>query len=249
MSWKTVEEMQEMLRGILGDAFPPPFSPRPLNEAYLRVNGHQVPKIVAEFLSQFDSPRLRPSGQQDILVWEIVLDIEALNRSGRMVADLERIYLEPVRQAGAAVIDLPAEQRRIMYPISIPLIRDLLVEVGFGIDDYINPIDGEPLAPDLNSADKIKQRLDKALAIFDEMTAERPMTVTRVHRTSIWLNTRDGPPPREWADKWAGRMWDYFLENKSEATFVPGFIPGDSLTKKEFLRLARKFGHFMLGGY
>lgn len=253
MPRQTLAEIQQMIaeaKAILASSpdAPPPLSLRPVNVAFLTVGEQKIPQVLAEFLSQLDEPQLR-SNLHGVLLWQTFMDIPAMNGSGRPVDELEGMYLGPVKQAGAAIIDLPAHKRLIMYPRSIALMRELFFEVGFGQDDYINPIDGKPLSKELNTVKRVKERLDQALPLFDQITSEQAMTLTRITTTGAQLETLDGPPPKKWAEEWAQRMWDYYVKYKSEATFAPGFIPGDSLTLKEFRRQARKFGRFMLGGY
>lgn len=219
---------------------------RPLNQEFLNVDGRQVPEVVADLLSQLDNPRLR-TNKYDVLAWETVAEPYAMHAAQRSNVKIEEAYFERVKKAGAAVVEMANHRWLIMYPRSVPFMRELFFETGFGVDDYVSPFSGEPILEDINSPQKLQKRLADALVIFDEITTERPTVLTQIGCTSAKLEAVDRPD-RKWADKWSTRMWDYYVTHKSEATFVPGFDPVHSFTRRECFRLGR-LGVFLLGGY
>lgn len=225
----------------------PGFRIQPLKRKYLSAHGIEVPEIIAEYLSQLDKPEIEQRDDGG-LIWRYEIDPLVMKERDVYLPDLFERFHRPIRDIGGDVVDLPGEQQFcLIYPRSILLMRSFFAEAGLGIDCYVPIETGKLRDPSINSPERVKARLDDALALFDEMNASQPVVLTQISQTSARVETLT-PPERKWADAWAARVWDYYVKHKSEASDERAFDPVHSYSKKECFRQARKFGAFAIGG-
>lgn len=228
---------------------------RPLNRKYLRVYGVKVPEIIAEYLSQIDSPEVEKRDDGG-LAWHYKVDPQVMHHRDVYVPALQERFHMPIRAAGGDVVRMLEWQQCLIYPRSMPYMRSMFSKVGFGLDDYqalFPPRENDPANDPaiLNAPARVQRRLEDALAIFDEINADQnqPMVLERISRTSACLQSlTHTPPERKWADLWATRVWDYYVRHKAEASDERMFDAVHSFNKKECFRSARKFGSFNIGG-
>lgn len=236
----TIEQMRAM--GFI----PPKLQPIKTNAAYLKVKGIDVPPIIAEFLSRFENHELKVS-EPGTLLWECDMDGAKLRDQGIFFMDLSAMYFDAIPQAGGALINVGLRYD-LMFPRRAHLMRAYFEQVGFGLDDFVDPLSGKPLAPDLNTPERVQQRRDDALALFDALMAERPASLVGITPTHAYLKTIEPPAEAKWAEAWAEKIWAYYMKHKSSAQYQPREGAMDWYSRKQCFREART-GYFDLGGF
>ena len=222
--------------------------PLVLREVDVRHTNHDgiaVPGAVVAFLSQFDctvSSRL-PSGS---IVWEFAVDSHAMQQTDIPILALRDEFGDAILEAGASHTIVQNERLVVCYPSDTGYMKNCFCETGFGIDDFLSPVDGKPLWDDINSPERVQARLDDAVAIFDEMTQEQRMVITRISATAATLKAV-GQYARTWAQRWAERTWEYALKHSSVTSCPIDMDAIHFLSKKECFRLAKDHGIFQLG--
>lgn len=241
---KKYDETMDLMRSM--GFLPPKLQPISPDEKYLNVEGIEVPPIIAEFLSRFDSHVLSVL-EPGVLLWQCDMDGLKLLKKGIRFMDLEEMYFDAIRQAGGAFINF-GRQYDLMFPRRTHLMRTYFDKVGFGIDDFLDPQTGQPLIENINSPERVKQRLDDALAIFDAMMNECPVTLRGITATHAYLKTTTPPADKKWANEWAQKIWDYYVKHKSSAMYKPREDPMDWYSRKQCFKEA-EIGLFDLGGF
>ena len=137
----------------------------------------------------------------------------------------------------------------VAYPSSRTFCRELFEEANFGHDTFAYEGNGLPCDPLANTPERILERREEALKIYDEMASERRVVLTQIHESMAKIRCMDSPP-REWIIRWGERVWDFYTKYYSErAEPDEDFDAVRSFTKPECMRLARKSRTFLLGGY
>jgi hypothetical protein len=134
----------------------------------------------------------------------------------------------------------------IAYPLSGELFVNLFEKAGFGVDEWWDPATGIQ-EPGLNTLGRILERRQVALDIYRGIASECDVILSAIGKTSATLMT-PVLPERDWATKWGQKVWEFYKTNYS-AGKAADIHPVHSFTKNDCLRLARKHGVFMLGGY
>ena len=134
---------------------------------------------------------------------------------------------------------------KIVYPACHAYARHLFDEIHFGIDDFAAAATGEHPDRNANSPERILARRREAVKIMDEMALEHSVALISISPRVATIGTAE-VPPREFGDRWGKRLWDFYDTYYAREAVDH---PVHSFTKKECMRLARKHGYFLLGGY
>lgn len=238
-----LDKIKELMR-LTG--FARPLILRPTLRRLRKIKGVEVPKSVAEFVSQFSDHKLvneDPAG----LVWSCPYNPVMMHATNRYIPDLEERCLGAIERDGGAVVKTQGTQYFVVYPANHGTLRNFFIEAGFGQREHFATMDEEPLASLIHRPEQMQRRLDEALAIYDGMAAEHAVVLGSISPTLACVKTM-GKPGKAWTEKWAARVWDYYVTHKSEAACQPGATPLNSFTKRECNRLART-GTFLIGGH
>jgi hypothetical protein len=188
--------------------------------------------------------------------WEIALELMA--PSGlKFYWDLQSLNIqkvggalisEPLTLAPSGVPGEEVKQFTLLYPAEHGVMRTLFDKWDFGWDDFAFAETGKHPLPETNHPSLVAKRKAAALAIFDAMAEDGPVILTRMMNASCTV--RFFPVlPRERADYWADVVWKFRVQHYGMDAGAEDEDSGMSFsTRKEVLRLARKFGTYILGG-